>query len=318
MQTLISRTTALFPLWAVLFSVVAFYFPHYFAPYKSAIVPLLGVVMFGMGMTLTAGDFMLIFKGPLLIAFGIGMQYLLMPVIAWGISHMFGLPPELTIGMILVGCCPGGTASNVICYLAKADVALSITLTFASTLISFFMTPILTWVYIGQMVTVPVWNMLLSILKIVILPVVVGVMINTLWGRYFRKIKDVFPLVSVAAIVVIIAVIIGLNHDSIASAGAIIVVAVMLHNILGLLSGLWISKTFNLTESQARTLAIEVGMQNSGLGVALAIKYFSTVAALPGALFSIWHNLSGSLLARVWSQSHDRDSDRQTRADGKR
>lgn len=306
MHTIIPRITALFPLWALVFSVVAFYFPHYLAPHKSAIVPLLGVVMFGMGMTLTAGDFMAIFNRPLLIAFGTGMQYLLMPLIAWGISHIFRLPPEVTIGMILVGCCPGGTASNVICYLARADVALSITLTFASTLISFFMTPILTWAYIGQTVTVPVWSMLVSILKIVIAPVVVGVTVNTLWGRYLRKIKVVFPLVSVAAIVVIIAVIIGINHDNIASAGAIIVISVMLHNIIGLLSGLWIAKAFNLPESQARTLAIEVGMQNSGLGVALAIKYFSTVAALPGALFSIWHNLSGSLLARVWSESHEK------------
>lgn len=167
----------------------------------------------------------------------------------------------------------------------------------------------------GQMVTVPMWNMILSILKIVIAPVVVGVTVNTLWGRYLRKIRNVFPLVSVAAIVVIIAVIIGLDRDNIASAGAIIVVAVMLHNIIGLLSGLWISRAFNLPENQARTLAIEVGMQNSGLGVALAIKYFSTVAALPGALFSIWHNLSGSLLARVWSQSHKRVGAWQT--DGK-
>lgn len=305
---MLKRATELFPLWAILLSAAAYKAPAFWVSFKGMIVPLLGVVMFGMGITLTVADFRGVLRRPGVVGIGVLLQYLLMPLIAVCIGRLLRLPDELLVGMVLVGCAPGGTASNVICYLARADVALSITLTLTSTLISFIVTPALTWVYIGRMVTVPVGQMLVTILKIIIVPVVLGVGVNTLWGRRLEKFKHVFPLISVLAIVIIIAIIVGLNHEHIATAGGIVIVAVIAHNALGLASGYGLAKVFKFDDKRARTVAIEVGMQNSGLAVALAVKYFSALAALPGALFSIWHNLSGAFLARYWSRKETKNN----------
>ncbi|MEJ2456487.1 MAG: bile acid:sodium symporter family protein [Candidatus Thiodiazotropha sp.] len=299
---MVSLLTRLFPLWAILFSLVAYSFPSLFAAMKPAIVPLLGVVMFGMGMTLTWQNFREVLARPRIVGLGVLMQYLVMPLAAWLVALVLNLPPFLMVGLVLVGSCPGGTASNVVCYLARGDVALSITLTTASTLLAIALTPLLTWLYVGQKVPVPVVSMLWSIFKIVLLPVSLGVLVNTLFGRRLHGIKHLFPLVSVVAIVVIIAIIVALNRDNIASMGVAVALAVMLHNLFGLAFGYWIPRLLGQDERICRTLAIEVGMQNSGLGVALAVKYFSAAAALPGALFSIWHNLSGSMLAGYWAR----------------
>ncbi|MET0006055.1 MAG: bile acid:sodium symporter family protein [Candidatus Thiodiazotropha sp.] len=299
---MINYITRLFPVWALLFSLVAYGEPDLFVDMKPAIVPLLGVVMFGMGMTLTWKNFTDILKKPVVIGFGVLMQYMVMPFAAWLIAVLTGLPPYLMAGLVLVGACPGGTASNVVCFLARGDVALSITLTTASTLLAIVATPILTWLYVGQKVPVPVASMLLSIFKIVLLPVTLGVLVNTLFGRKLGAFKHIFPLLSVLAIVVIIAIIVALNRSNLANMGMAIALAVIMHNLLGLVGGYWVPKLLGWDERVCRTLAIEVGMQNSGLGVALAVKYFSVAAALPGALFSIWHNLTGSMLAGYWSR----------------
>ncbi|PVV15931.1 MAG: bile acid:sodium symporter [gamma proteobacterium symbiont of Ctena orbiculata] len=299
---MINQITRLFPLWAVLFSLMAFGKPDLFIDLKPAIVPLLGVVMFGMGMTLTWQNFTAVLKRPAAIGLGVLLQYLVMPLAAWVIAELLGLPPYLMAGLVLVGACPGGTASNVVCYLARGDVALSITLTTASTLLAIVATPLLTWLYVGQKVPVPVVSMLWSIFKIVLLPVMFGVAVNTLFGRRLAAVKHIFPLVSVLAIVVIIAIIVALNEGNLATLGISLALAVMLHNLVGLLSGYWLPRILGMDDRICRTLAIEVGMQNSGLGVALAVKYFSAAAALPGALFSIWHNLTGSMLAGYWSR----------------
>ncbi|WP_316368741.1 bile acid:sodium symporter family protein [Candidatus Thiodiazotropha sp. CDECU1] len=299
---MINQITRLFPLWAVLFSLMAFGKPDLFIDLKPAIVPLLGVVMFGMGMTLTWQNFTAVLKRPAAIGLGVVLQYLVMPLAAWVIAELLGLPPYLMAGLVLVGACPGGTASNVVCYLARGDVALSITLTTASTLLAIVATPLLTWLYVGQKVPVPVVSMLWSIFKIVLLPVMFGVVVNTLFGRRLAAVKHIFPLVSVLAIVVIIAIIVALNEGNLATLGISLALAVMLHNLVGLLSGYWLPRILGMDDRICRTLAIEVGMQNSGLGVALAVKYFSAAAALPGALFSIWHNLTGSMLAGYWSR----------------
>lgn len=299
---MINYITRLFPVWALLFSLIAYGKPDLFIDMKTAIVPLLGVVMFGMGMTLTWKNFTEILKKPVVIGFGVLMQYMVMPFAAWLIAVLSGLPPYLMAGLVLVGACPGGTASNVVCYLARGDVALSITLTTASTLLAIIATPILTWLYVGQKVPVPVASMLWSIFKIVLLPVTLGVLVNTLFGRKFGAFKHIFPLFSVLAIVVIIAIIVALNRSNLANMGMAIALAVVMHNLLGLAGGYWLPKLLGWDERVCRTLAIEVGMQNSGLGVALAVKYFSVAAALPGALFSIWHNLTGSMLAGYWSR----------------
>ena len=300
---MINRLVQLFPLWAILLSVAGYLHPEWFVSLKVAIIPLLGLIMFGMGISLTTADFVNALKRPRLIALGIAMQFLLMPFYAWGIASVMSLSPLLLAGMVLVGSSPGGTASNVIAYLAKGDLALSITLTSISTLIAVVATPYLTLLYAGQTIPVDAVAMLLSILKIVLLPVFLGVMINTFFFKQVAIIKDVFPLVSVMAIALIIAIVVALNTGRLADIGLILLAAVALHNVLGLISGYSISRALGYDKKTSRTLSIEVGMQNSGLAVALASKYFGAAAALPGALFSIWHNLSGSLLASVWSRS---------------
>ena len=304
-ERLSARATSLFPLWAVLASIAAFHLPAPFAASRGAIVPLLGVIMLGMGLTLNWKSFRRVFTCPGFVAGGVFLQFCLMPLLAWGIAGLFHLDQALMAGLVLVGACPGGTASNVICFLAGGDVALSITLTTCSTILAVFLTPFLTWLYVGQAVPVPVLKMLLSIVKIVLLPVGLGLVLNTFFRDYFKAIRWLFPLISVSAIVFIIAIVVALNRHNIAAAGLSVALAVMLHNIGGLGAGYAAARLMGWEEQVCRTIAIEVGMQNSGLGVALAMKYFSAAAALPGALFSIWHNISGSLLAAFWSRRKD-------------
>lgn len=297
---MLQRFIYLFPLWAILLSALAYFFPQWFIPAKSAIIPLLSLIMFGMGMTLTFADFRQVLSKPLLILLGVFLQYALMPLIAYLLAILFRFPAELMVGMLLVGASSGGTASNVICYLARANVALSITLTLVSTLLAIVMLPWLTWQYIGQQVTVPVWQMVENIATMVLVPVLLGVTLNSVFGRRLKQVQMVFPLISVLAIIVIIAIIVALNHDRLQNVGSMIVIAVILHNLSGLGLGYFIARLFGQDIKTARTLAIEVGMQNSGLSVALAIKHFTALAALPGAVFSIWHNISGALLATWW------------------
>jgi BASS family bile acid:Na+ symporter len=299
-----SAFTALFPLWAIIASLVAWQFPAVFTGFKPAIIPLLGLVMFGMGITLAPGRFMDVVRRPRIILLGVALQYLVMPLAGWSLAKLLALPVPLAVGLILVGCSPGGTASNVICYLARGDVALSITLTTVSTVCAVLLTPLLTLVYAGQSVPVPALDMLVSILRVIILPVSCGVLLNHFLTDRLQALQAVFPAISVLAIVLIIAIIVALNAAQLAALGGLLVTAVVLHNLLGLLGGYWIPRWLGVPRVQCRTLAIEVGMQNSGLAVALAVKYFSAAAALPGALFSIWHNLSGALLASVWRRTN--------------
>jgi len=294
--------TGLFPLWAVLGALLALFVPEWFIPLKPAIVLLLGLVMFGMGITLSGKDFLVVLQRPSSVLLGVVLQFLLMPLAGWLFATLLGLPPQLLAGLVLVGCSPGGTASNVMCYLAKGDVALSITLTVASTLLAVMVTPLLTQLYAGQVVPVPMLDMLLSILQIIVLPVVLGVLVNRILQRRLDVLRGLFKIVSVFSIAVIIAIIVALDRDQLARLNPGLVVAVLLHNTAGLLGGYWLPRWLGRDERECRTLAIEVGMQNSGLAVALAIKYFSATAALPGALFSIWHNLSGSLVAGYWGR----------------
>ena len=291
--------TRLFPLWAIAFSVLAWWQPQWFAEGKALIVPLLALVMFGMGLTLRLDDFKRVAAMPGAITLGMVLQYSIMPLSALLIARALQLDPALTLGMILLGSCPGGTASNVICYLAKGDVALSISLTAVSTLLSVVLTPAITLLLADTSVQVPAASMLLSILYMVILPVALGTALNHLAGPKLRPLSALFPAISVLAIVVIIAIIVALNQASAAAIAITLIVAVVLHNAIGLTLGYALAALAGLDITSRRTLAIEVGMQNSGLAVALAFKYFGAASALPGALFSIWHNLSGSLLAAV-------------------
>ena len=259
------QATRLFPLWAILFSGLAWLMPGWFTPLKSLIYPLLIIIMFGMGMTLKLTDFTSVLKQRRVLGLGVLLQYSIMPLAAFAVSRLLNLSPALTAGMVLVGSAPGGTASNVICFLARGNVALSVTLTMLSTLLAFALMPALTWLYVGRLVPVPVLDMLLDVLKIVLVPVLVGATLNTLAGRWLRHVRPVFPLLSVAAIVLVIAIIVALNHDRLAQIGPAIVLAVMLHNLLGILAGYWLPRMLGHDVITSQTLAIEVGMQNSGL-----------------------------------------------------
>ena len=300
------RTTTLFPLGAVAISVISYLFPGLLQPYKGYIVPLLGLVMLGMGMTLRPADFVNVLRRPRPVTLGVALQFILMPCMAWTASAALGLPVELVLGMVLVGSCPGGTASNIICYLAKGEVAVSITLTAVSTLLAIFLTPLLTWLYVGQKVAVPVPAMMLNIFTIVLAPVALGVFINSRFGDRLVVLKRIFPGVSVVAVILIIGIIIANTQTQLALLAAPVIAAVCLHNLSGLAGGYCLAWLFGCDERIRRTLAIEVGMQNSGLAIALVeLTKFPLVAALPGAVFSIWHNISGSVLAAVWGKGEN-------------
>lgn len=296
----------LFPLFAIIISLVAFWAPELFTPYRSAIVPLLTIIMFAMGLTLTPQDFRRVLARPKVVALGIGLQYSVMPLAALVIGLTLGLPAELIAGLVLLGASPGGTASNVMCYLAKADVALSVSLTMVSTLLAIVATPALTWLLVGQSIPVDAWGMLWSLVRIVLIPIVLGVGINIFFGRFLAPVKIILPAVATGAILSAIAIVVALNQGNLASAGFAVVAAVILHNGCGLVFGYWVPRLIGYDRTICRTLAFETGMQNSGLSVALALNYFSALAALPGALFSIWHNLTGATLASYWSSSESR------------
>lgn len=300
---MLDRINQLFPIWAIALSTLAYFQPQFFTDFRSWIIPLLSIIMFGMGLTLKTENFLQVFKQPKAIALGVSLQFLLMPFYAWLIASAFNLEALLLAGMILVGASPGGTASNVITYLAKGNVALSVTLTTISTLLAVILTPLLTLFYVGETVPIDTLAMLWSIVKIVLLPIVGGVILNQLFENTLNRVRQIFPLISMLAIVFIIAIIVALNQSRLVELGLVLAFAVILHNLLGLASGYGIAKLMKFDSITAKTLAIEVGMQNSGLAVALAGKYFGATAAIPGAIFSIWHNISGSLLASWWAEN---------------
>lgn len=298
-MTLITRS---FSLLAIVAAVTGFYLPQLFSPLANFIVPLLTLIMFAMGLTLSLSSFKEVIARPHRIALGTLLQFLLMPFLAFTLVRVLPISGELAVGLILVGCCPGGTASNVVCYLAKGDLALSISLTMVSTLLSVVATPFLTWLYLGQAIDVPIMEMMSSILQMVIVPVLSGLILNTYFGEKLVRLAPVLPAISVIAIVLIIGIVVALNSSNLAVISEVVIVAVILHNFCGIGSAYGLCKLLKYDERTCRTIAIEVGMQNSGLGVALATQFYSTASALPGAVFSLWHNLSGSLLASVWGR----------------
>ena len=263
---------------------------------------LLGVVMFGMGLTLNLQDFKIVFSRPKDVVIGCLAQFTMMPLLAWGLARLFQLDEALALGVVLVGCCPGGTASNVITYLAKGDLALSVGMTGVSTLFAPFLTPLLTWALAGKSVNVDVVSMFLSILWVVILPIVVGLLVKWLWPKFTEKATDYLPAFSSIAIAFIVAIIIAANAVKLLAGGVMIVVVVMLHNICGLGLGYFIGRLLRLSEPKKRAISIEVGMQNSGLASSLATIHFAAypLASIPGAIFSVWHNLSGAAIAYLF------------------
>ncbi|HAJ75244.1 MAG TPA: bile acid:sodium symporter [Gammaproteobacteria bacterium] len=251
---------------------------------------------------ISGADFLRIYRDPRPVFVGVVLQFVLMPFLALTLATMLQMSNQLTAGMVLVGSCAGGTASNVISYLAKGDVALSISMTMTSTLIGVVATPFLCSFYLSETVSVDTFGMLLSILQIVLVPVALGVLLNHYAGNIVKRVEALLPSLSITIILLIIAIIVALNSGQLLEVGLLTLLAVMLHNLLGLGGGFYISRLFGFDLRQSHTIAIEVGMQNSGLGVALALQFFSATAALPGALFSVWHNISGSILASHWGR----------------
>ena len=263
---------------------------------------LLGVVMFGMGLTLNLQDFKIVFSRPKDVIIGCLAQFTIMPLLAWALAQAFQLNEALALGVVLVGCCPGGTASNVITYLAKGDLALSVGMTGVSTLLAPFLTPLLTWALAGKSVHVDIIGMLLSILWVVILPIIIGLTVKWLWPRFTEKATDYLPAFTSLAIAFIVAIIIAANADKLLAGGVLIAIVVMLHNICGLTMGYFIGRLLQLSEPKKRAISIEVGMQNSGLASSLATIHFAAypLATIPGAIFSVWHNLSGAAVAYLY------------------
>ncbi len=265
---------------------------------------LLCIVMFGMGLTLKIADFKVVFSHPRDVCIGFLAQFTIMPLLAWLLSRVFGLSPELTVGVILVGTCPGGTSSNVITYLAKGDVPLSVGMTAVSTIFAPIMTPLLTYLYAGETVDVQLLPMFLSILQVVIIPIALGFAINHFFPKFADGAADLLPLVSTLAIVAIVGAVVSANAAKILDCGLMVLCVVVLHNLMGYALGYGAARLLGMEPRKCRTVSIEVGMQNSGLATSLATVHFAQypLATLPGALFSVWHNVSGAILAGIYAK----------------
>ncbi len=265
---------------------------------------LLMIVMFGMGLTMKLSDFAIVFRRPRDVIIGCLAQFIVMPLLAFALGRLFGLSDELLVGVVLVGTCPGGTASNVMTYLAKGDTALSVGMTSINTLLAPVLTPLLTYLYLRTSVSVDVRSMFISIIQVVIVPIGLGLLINRLFGKYTQKLSDALPTVSVTAICLIVASVVSHNSEKILSTGIVIFAVVILHNLLGYLCGYLVGVVFKMDLPRKKAVAIEIGMQNSGLATSLAGTAFPNLAmaTVPGAVFSVWHNISGAILAGWFSR----------------
>ena len=273
---------------------------------------LLMVVMFGMGLTMKPVDFALVFRRPKDILLGCAAQFIIMPALAIGLSKVFQLDSALTAGVVLVGTCPGGTSSNVITYFSKGDVALSISMTSVNTLLAPLLTPAITYLLLQTTVKVDVWAMFLSIIQVILLPIALGFIINRFLGRFTEKIVTVLPMVSTIAICMIVATVVSHNAEKIYSCGVLVLAVVILHNLLGYACGFGIGKLLRLPPAKTKALSVEIGMQNSGLATSLAGTAFPqlAMATVPGAIFSVWHNISGAILAAFYRRWKNEKTDK--------
>ena len=294
----------------LLAAMVALFAPKVFLPLDMWMInPLLGVIMFGMGLTLKPQDFRVVIQHPKDVLIGCLAQFTAMPLIAWLLVKLFALPDELALGVILVGCCPGGTASNVITFLARGDLALSVGMTAMSTLLAPVLTPLLVWLMAGTMVNVDTVGMLLSILYVVVAPIAAGFLVQHFFPRFTQHIVTYLPAFSTLVIAFVVALIVSHTADRLLTGGLLVVLVVMLHNVMGLAVGYAIGRVLNLSAPKRKAISIEVGMQNSGLASSLATLHFAAypMATIPGAIFSVWHNISGALVARIYAGGTKRD-----------
>lgn len=295
-----------FTLWVILFAIVAYVLPEPFKWIGGYVVPLLGIVMFGMGLTLSGNDFKEVFRRPKDVAIGVICHYIIMPGLAFLLAWGLDLPPEIAVGVILVGCCPSGTASNVMVFLARGDVALAVSIASVSTILAPLVTPLLILILASKWVDINMWSLILSIVQVVIIPLALGFIIKKFFGKQAQASVKALPLVSTIAIVMIVAGVVAGSQEKIATTGLLIFAVVILHNVLGFVLGFFLSRLLGMDLAKQKAVAMEVGMQNSGLGVAIATANFSPLAAVPSAIFSVWHNISGSLLASLFSRMRDK------------
>lgn len=311
MQTLLKITqfaSKTFALWVLLFAYLAFQFPDTYKQFAPYIPYLLGIVMFGMGITLTFNDFGEVFKHPKSVIIGVVGQFVIMPAIAFALAKCFNLPADLAIGVILVGSCPGGTSSNVMTYLAKGNTALSVACTTISTLLAPLLTPVIFYLLASQWLEIDAAGMFVSVLKMVLFPIFLGLAVRALFKKQISEISQTMPLLSVISIVLILAAVVAVSKDKIVESGLLIFGVVVLHNCLGYLVGFFAAKLLGLNIADSKAVSIEVGMQNSGLGAALAAAHFNPIAAVPSAVFSFWHNVSGPILANIFSNIKNDDN----------
>lgn len=307
MQTLLKFTQFIsktFAIWVVFFAFIAAQFPETFKQFLPWIPYLLGIVMLGMGLTLTFKDFAEVTKNPKSVIIGVIAQFVVMPSVAYGLAKAFNLPADLAIGVILVGCCPGGTSSNVMTYLARGNTALSVACTTISTLLAPVLTPAIFYLFASQWLEINATAMFISVLQMVLLPIFVGVVIRTIFKQKVEQFSQTMPLISVIAIVLIVTAVVSVSRDRIIESGLLIFAVVALHNGLGYLIGYLASRLLKLPIADSKAVAIEVGMQNSGLGAALAALHFKAnpIIAVPSAVFSFWHNISGPILAMIFAK----------------
>ncbi len=289
-------------LFLIVISFSGYFFPEIFISLKNLIVPLLAVIMMSMGLTLTGEDFLRILKRPFIIFYGAFLQFSIMPVLGYILSVLFSLSAEYTVGMVLVGSAPGGTASNLITFLSKGNLPYSISMTTLSTLLSPLLTPLWTLILAGKIVHVPFFSMAITTLKIIVFPVLLGMLLRKLLKEKVKVIEPFLPGVAIFSISLIIAVIFALNRDEIKTMSLLLIFAVTLHSVLGFVLGFLFGRVMGLNNELSKTLSIEVGMQNSGLSTVLAIKFFSPASALPSALFSIIQNIIGLLISPIFAK----------------
>jgi bile acid:Na+ symporter, BASS family len=307
---LLARLTNLFPLWILLGAAIALVRPEIFTWFSGHLITVgLGCIMLGMGLTLEVEDFRRVLVAPRPILLGVLLQYTIMPALGWMFAELFQLPPLLAVGLILVACCPGGTASNVIAYLARGDVPLSVTMTTLSTFAAVAMTPLLTTLLAGSRVEVNAWGLFWSAVQVIVLPVALGLAARRFAPGTVRRVLPAAPLLAVIFIVLIVSSIVGAGRDRILGSGLQLIGAVFSLHACGFLLGYLVTRLTARDEITARTISIEVGMQNSGLGAVLARNNFADpVVAVPSAISSVFHSLIGSALAALWSRRITKES----------
>ncbi|MBA1353607.1 bile acid:sodium symporter family protein [Staphylococcus cohnii] len=294
--------TNTFLVWMLIAAIIGFIFPTQLATLSSWVPYLLGIVMLGMGLTIDPKDFKIIFQAPRSVIVGVILQYTIMPLSAFLIVKLFHLPPEIAIGVILVGCCPGGTSSNVMSYLANANVALSVAITSVSTLLAPFLTPALIYLFAHEWLQVSFISMFWSVVQVILIPIIIGFVLQKVFKKFADTTATALPIVSVVAISLILASVVGSSKAQILATGLLIFAVVILHNLIGYVLGYTFAKILKLDRPDKKAVSIEVGMQNSGLAVSLATVHFNPLSAVPGAVFSLIHNITGPILAKYWNK----------------